>query len=305
LSSRVLAPLGNIAQTMMRAQQAFEAVRGLSQLMGIESERTSEIASGLTIERGDIVFENVDFSYPEATLPALRNLSFSIKSGEAVGFAGRIGSGKTTIGKILAGLHTADDGKILIDGIDIQQYDPAELRRAIGFLSQEPELFAGTLRENILLGKPTASEEEIAEALHLSGVDTFANTHPLMLRKPKILFLDEPSSAMDGGFENALVAKLREYIAGGRTLIVCAHRGAMTELIDRLVILEKGSVVGDGPKSTVVRALREQQVKASQSQANQARTHEAQPQRARAGQHHVPQPAADRNLAPEPGPGEG
>lgn len=336
LSSRVLAPLGNIAQTMMRAQQAFEAVRGLTQLMDIESERTSEIASGLTIERGDIVFENVDFSYPEATLPALRNLSFSIKSGEAVGFAGRIGSGKTTIGKILAGLHTADDGKILIDGIDIQQYDPAELRRAIGFLSQEPELFAGSLRENILLGKPTASEEEIAEALHLSGVDTFANTHPLglnlpvgergrglsggqrqavslarlMLRKPKILFLDEPSSAMDGGFENALVAKLREYIAGGRTLIVCAHRGAMTELIDRLVILEKGSVVGDGPKSTVVRALREQQVKASQSQAHQvqahqARTHQAQPQRAQVNQDQTPQPGADRTQAPGPDSGEG
>lgn len=310
LSSRVLAPLGNIAQTMMRAQQAFEAVRGLSQLMEIESERTFEITSGLTVERGDIVFENVDFSYPEATLPALRNLSFSIKAGESVGFAGRIGSGKTTIGKILAGLHTADDGKILIDGIDIQQYDPAELRRAIGFLSQDPELFAGTLRENILLGKPTASEEEIAEALQLSGVDTFANTHPLglnlpvgergrglsggqrqavslarlMLRKPKIMFLDEPSSAMDGGFENALVAKLREYIAGGRTLIVCAHRGAMTELIDRLVILEKGSVVGDGPKSTVVRALREQQVKASQSQAQQAQAQQAQAQQAQAQQ---------------------
>lgn len=284
LSSRVLAPLGNIAQTMMRAQQAFEAVRGLSQLMEIETERDSVITSGRKIERGDIVFENVDFSYPDATLPALRTLSFSVKAGESIGFAGRIGSGKTTIGKILAGLYTADSGKILIDGIDIKQYDPAELRNSVGFLPQEPELFAGTLRENIILGKPNASEAEIAEALALSGADSFVNTHPLglnlpvgergrglsggqrqavtlarlMLRKPKILFLDEPSSAMDGGFEATLVSRLKSYVDEGRTLIVCAHRGAMTELIDRLIILEKGTVVGDGPKATVVKALRDQ-----------------------------------------------
>ena len=287
LSSRVLAPLGNIAQTMMRAQQAFEAVRGLSQLMSLDTEQATEITSGRTIERGDIVFDNVDFSYPDATLPALRKLSFSVKAGEAVGFAGRIGSGKTTIGKILSGLHDADDGKILIDGIDIKQYDRAELRRAVGFLPQEPELFAGTLRDNIIMGRPNASEAEIAEALTLSGADSFVNTHPLglnlpigergrglsggqrqavslarlMLRKPIILFLDEPSSAMDGGFENTLVARLKTYLQGGRTLIVCAHRGAMTELVDRLVILEKGTVVGDGPKASVVKALREQHAK--------------------------------------------
>jgi len=287
LSSRVLAPLGNIAQTMMRAQQAFEAVRGLSQLMKIEGEQATEIGSGRTIERGDIVFESVDFSYPGAAVPAVRNLSVSIAAGEAVGLAGRIGSGKTTIGKLLCGLHRADAGKILIDGIDIRQYDPAELRGAIGFLPQEPELFAGTLRENIILGKPNASEAEIAEALALSGVDSFANTHPLglnlpvgergrglsggqrqavslarlLLRKPKILFLDEPSSAMDGGFEATLVTRLRAYLGRDRTLIVCAHRGAMTELIDRLVILEKGAIIGDGPKANVVKALRDHQAR--------------------------------------------
>ena len=287
LSSRVLAPLGNIAQTMMRAQQAFSAVRGLSEIMDIAEEGADTVRSGRVVERGEIVFDHVAFTYPGADMPALNTLSFSLKAGEAVGLAGRIGSGKTTVGKLLCGLHEAEGGRVLIDGIDIRQYDPAEIRNAVGFLPQEPELFAGSLRDNILLGLPSASEQQIAEAVRLAGVDTFANTHPLglqmpigergkglsggqrqavclarlLLRKPKILFLDEPTSAMDARFEALLVDRLRDFVRDGRTLIVSAHRGAITELVDRLVILERGEVIADGPKASVVQALRDQQAK--------------------------------------------
>ncbi|MEM8812026.1 MAG: type I secretion system permease/ATPase [Pseudomonadota bacterium] len=287
LSSRVLAPLGSIAQTMMRAQQAFEAVRGLNQVMGIEGEQTHTVRSGRQVTAGDIVFDRVSFTYPGSTVPALSELSLTVNAGEAVGLAGRIGSGKTTIGKLLAGLYEPDSGRILIDGIDSRQYEPAELRRAIGFLPQEPELFAGTLRDNIRLGRPDASEDEIMQAATLAGVTIFSDTHPLglnlpigergrglsggqrqavslarlLLRTPRVLFLDEPSSAMDGGFEAALVDRLRDYLTEDRTLIVCAHRGAVTDLVDRLVVLDKGRVAGDGPKGAVVKALRDHKAK--------------------------------------------
>ena len=289
LSGRVLAPLGNIAQTVARAQQAFAAMRGLTRFMGVPSEREEQQDKGHVVEHGDVEFRDVDFTYPGASFPSLKSVSFKVKPGERVGIIGRVGSGKTTLGKLLAGLHAATGGSVLIDGADVRHYDIADLRNGVGFVSQEAELFAGTLRENIVLGKPEASEAEISEAVALAGVDAFTATHPsglamtigergrglsggqrqavalarMLLRRPPILFLDEPSSAMDTITEAGLLSRLKSGLAENQTLIVCTHRGTFLDLVDRLVVIENGRVIGDGPKDAVLEALRKRRDDAS------------------------------------------
>ena len=289
LGGRVLAPLGNIAMTLARAQQSFAALTGLNQFMSLEREQSGDIAEGKTVQGGDVEFRNVSFTYPDASAEALSDVSFKIEAGERVGVVGRIGSGKTTAGKLLAGLYVADSGSIIVDGVNVRRFEPADLRAGVTYLSQDPELLAGTLRDNIILGRPHASEEEIAEATRIAGVDAFTAAHPLglampvgergrglsggqqqavtiariLLRKPKVLFLDEPASAMDTATEAALVKSLGEGLGEDQTLILCTHRMSVLELVDRLIVLDGGKILADGPKADVIRALQGQTPKRS------------------------------------------
>jgi len=280
LSGRVLAPLGGIAQTLARAQQAFTAVRGLNAFMALPNERHAG-AGSRTVDIGSVAFREVGFTYPGAGVETLKDVSFEIRAGERVGIIGRIGSGKTTIGRLMAGLYEPDRGAILIDGVDIRQYGAAALRAGLGFVAQDAELFTGTLRDNITIGRPQASDREIEEAVHLSGVDRFVQENPLglmlpvsergrglsggqrqavalarmFLRRPRILFLDEPSSAMDTGFERALIERLQGTGEDESTLIVCTHRASVLQLVDRIIVIEGGRVASDGPKEAVLKAL--------------------------------------------------
>jgi ATP-binding cassette subfamily C protein LapB len=262
-------------------------MRGLNAFMALKEEREGAISSGQPILRGEVAFKDVSFKYPGAGLETLRDVSFAIAPGERVGVIGRVGSGKTTIGRLLAGFYDPENGSILIDGVDIRHYDPAELRAGIGFVSQDSELFSGTLRENITLGNPLATEAEIAHAVRVSGVASFAATHPeglamaigergrglsggqrqavalarMLIRRPRILFLDEPSSAMDTGTEAALIDHLREDLGPEDTLICCTHRGSFLDLVDRLIVIEGGRIAADGPKQAVLDALRSQSLR--------------------------------------------
>lgn len=281
LAGRVLAPLGGIAQTLTRAQQAFTAVRSLNAFMALERDGENSAPGGRTVELGSVAFKDVTFTYPGADRPTIRGVTFAIRAGERVGVIGRVGSGKTTLGRLMAGLYPADSGTVLIDGVDIRQFDPADLRAGVGFVSQEAELFAGTLRANITLGRPAASDKEIEEAVHIAGVDRFIGDNPLglmlpvgergrglsggqrqavalaraLLRKPRLLFLDEPSSAMDTGFERGLIDRLKAFDEEV-TMIVSTHRAAMLDIADRLIVLDAGAIVADGPKEQVVKGLK-------------------------------------------------
>lgn len=289
LSGRLLAPLGNIAQTLARAQTAFAAVRGLSGMMALPSDEGGGVRM---VEDGSISFKKVSFSYPGARNTSLDDVTFSVDAGDRVGVVGRIGSGKTTLGRLMAGLYEASSGSIEIDGADLNQYGSADLRADVGFLSQEPELFAGSIRENIILGYPLATETEIDEAVKLAGVDSFTASHPLglqmpvgergrgisggqrqavalariLIRKPKILFLDETSGSMDTAFEAGLMQRLNAHRKGEMTLFVCSHRNTFLALVDRLLVIDGGRLVADGPKDDVMNALSGKPVSASPPQ---------------------------------------
>jgi ATP-binding cassette subfamily C protein LapB len=240
------------------------------------------------ISEGRVAFENVTFRYPNGSENALEKISFKVAPGERIGIIGRVGSGKTTIGRLLTAFYEPADGRILIDGVDVRQYDPADLRAGVGFALQDTDLFFGKLRDNIALGKPDATDEEIIAAARLAGVEGFIAGHPLgydmpiaeggrslsggqkqaiglarvLLRQPKVLFLDEPTAHFDVRSEGEFVERLKALAARDITIFVSTHRLSLLGLVDRLVLFDKGRLIADGPRDKVIAMLQGGPVKA-------------------------------------------
>ncbi|MDQ8020618.1 MAG: type I secretion system permease/ATPase [Moraxellaceae bacterium] len=281
LSGRAMAPLGAVAGLMMQFQGARTGLTAVENQMELPVERPEEAPFvHRSAFRGDIEFKEVSFAYPGRDQNALRRVSFRIKSGEKVGIIGRVGSGKTTIEKLVLGLYHPTEGAVLVDGVDARQIDPAELRRAIGFVSQDVTLFFGSLRQNIALGSPFADDHSILTAAEIAGVTEFANAHPqgfdmpigergeslsggqrqavgiarALINDPPILLLDEPSSSMDHQSEEQLRQRLRSY-AASKTVLLVTHRTSLLDLVERLIVIDAGTVVADGPKAQVIEAL--------------------------------------------------
>ena len=179
LGGRAVAPLGGVANTLARYHQSRTALQTLNRLMELPVERPAEKRYvSRPIQHGRIEFRDVTFAYPGTDVPALANASFRIDPGERVGIIGRIGSGKTTIGRLLINLYQPDEGAALIDSVDLRQYHPSDIRRGIGFVMQDVVLFYGTVRDNIALGHPKADDALILRAAKLAGVDDFVGSHP-------------------------------------------------------------------------------------------------------------------------------
>jgi ATP-binding cassette subfamily C protein LapB len=282
LSSRAVAPLGQIAGTLSRAQQAIHSFRVLNDIMSVPEEDLGQVRHiSRKIEKGSVAFEDVTFSYPEAAAPALEDFSLKIAEGERVAIIGKIGSGKTTIGRLLARLYVPSSGSLLLDGVDIRQYHTAEIRHCVAFISQDSALFHGSVRDNIVLGAPHVSDELVLRAAELSGVVDFVRGHPqgfsmpvgeagrflssgqkqsialarALLLEPKIIFLDEPSGAMDTASERLLIERLKATFKGDQTVIVTTHRTSMLALVDRLIVIDRGKLVLDGPRDKVLAIL--------------------------------------------------
>jgi ATP-binding cassette subfamily C protein LapB len=282
LTMRAVAPMAQVAGLASRYNQAMIALKNLNRLMALPQDRP-EGRSYVHRERleGLIEFSNVSFTYPHQDQPALEDIDLKIMPGERIGIVGPIGSGKTTLGKLLLGLYEPSGGTLRVDGYDIRQFDPAVLRRNIGYASQDIFLFHGTLRENIVMGVPWADDDAILRAAELARVNEFAARHPqgfdmqvgergemlsggqrqavslarAVLLDPSVLLLDEPTSSMDNATENALKSELRRYIKG-RTLIIVTHRASLLDLVTRLVFLDRGRIVADGPRAEILEALR-------------------------------------------------
>ena len=281
LTSRAMAPLGQIAGLIIRFHQSFTSLKGLNKLMALPVERPrGKVFIRRPRIEGGIEFRNVTFKYPGAQTAALDGVSFRIQPGERVGILGRIGSGKTTIERLILGLYEPTEGAVLVDGTDIRQLDPTDLRQNIGCVLQDPHLFFGSVKDNITLGAPYVDEASVIRAATLAGVDQFVRQHPLgydmpvgengrmlsggqrqsvavaraLLLNPQIMVFDEPTSSMDNSTEAAFKQRLGS-IARGKTIILVTHRHSMLALVDRLIVLDRGKVVADGPKSGVLEAL--------------------------------------------------
>lgn len=289
LSGRAMAPLSQIAAIATRFNQARESLIALDKMMQTPVERPE----GRTFVHrpefnGTLEFKNVNFTYPEAKTAALNDVSFKIEAGEKVGIIGRIGSGKSTIERLLLGLYDPDQGSVLVDGTDVRQIDPADLRRAVGVVPQDIYLFFGSVKENISIGAPYADDTAILRAARISGVDEFVSRHPLgldlpvgergmtlsggqrqavavaraLLLDPPILLLDEPTSAMDNTTEGRFKARLGTVLTN-KTLIMVTHRGSLLTLVDRLIVMDGGRIVADGPKEIVMEALASGRIQAA------------------------------------------
>ncbi len=282
LTSRALAPISQIASLFTQYHTAATSLKSLEDIMSKPVERSKEVSFlSRPAFKGEIEFKNVSFKYPGSDELALNRISFRIRPGEHVGLIGRMGSGKTTINKLILGLYQPTEGAILIDGIDARQIDPAELRRCIGYVQQDNHLFYGTLRDNITLRHQHADDQAVLQAAQVGGIAEFVNTHPkgfdlevgergdtlsggqrqgvgiarAFVTRPQIVLLDEPTSAMDHSGEETVKRNIAE-AAAGKTLIVISHRNAMLELAERLIVIDSGQIVADGDKEDVTAALR-------------------------------------------------
>ena len=283
LASRAMAPVGQVAGLLVQYHTADTALTSLNEMMAREVERpadTAFISRGRL--KGAIEFRDVSFTYPGQSAPSLRKLSFGIKPGEKIAILGRIGSGKTTLEKLILGLYQPTEGAVLVDGIDLRQLDPAELRRQIGYVQQDVMLFYGSLRDNIALGAPLADDAAIVKAAEIGGILSLVNQHPkgfdmlvgergeslsggqrqgvaiarAVINDPPILLLDEPTSSMDFSSEDDIKRRLTEF-SKDKTVILISHRTSLLELAERIIVMDGGRIVADGPKEQVVTALRQ------------------------------------------------
>ena len=280
LAGRAIAPLAQISQLLSRLTSTRTAYRQINEMMQLPPEGPEGDALKLSAVKGMIEFRNVGFRYPGAPERALDGLSFTIKPGEHVALLGRVGSGKSTIARLILGLYPPEEGLVMIEGSDIRQLDPFDLRAHVGAAMQESVLLTGSVRENIQLGRARVTDEELIRIAQISGTHQFmgqiANGYDLKLAdrgeglsggqrqsiavaralagRPPIVLLDEPTSAMDAQTEGALIQRLQEELKG-RTVILITHRPPLLALAQRIILLDQGKIVSDGPRDTVLKQI--------------------------------------------------
>ncbi|QHD51588.1 type I secretion system permease/ATPase [Vreelandella aquamarina] len=288
LSSRAMAPISQAAALLAQYHQSSTALDSLNAVMDKKVERHEGKAY---VEKpsfaGNIRLEKVTLRYPNEERDALKDVSITVKAGEKVALLGRIGCGKSSLNKLVLGFYQPTSGAVLVDNVDIRQLDPLQLRRHIGYVPQDVSLFSGSLRDNIVAGggSDRVDDDALLRAIELAGLENLVNSHPhgvdlqvgergqalsggqkqsvaiarALVQDPPILLLDEPTSSMDNASEEAFKANLKN-VAAGKTILVVTHRTSLLSLVDRIIVMDAGKVVADGPRDTVVEALRKGQI---------------------------------------------
>lgn len=281
LAGRATAPIAQMAAMISRYHSSRSALDTLERVMRMPVERpqTKNFLHRPTL-KGSISFDRVCFSYPHTGRDVLDDVVMRIGAGEKIGIIGRIGSGKSTIARVIMGLYEPGSGSVFIDDTDQRQIDPADIRRNIAYIPQDVVLFSGTIRDNISASMPHASDDEILEASKASGVHDFVSKLPqgydtqvgergeglsggqrqaiamarALITKPQILLCDEPTNAMDMQAEEQFTKHIEEQ-SKNRTLILITHRQHLLKLVDRLVLIDQGKIIADGPRDKVIEAL--------------------------------------------------
>jgi ATP-binding cassette subfamily C protein LapB len=281
LAGRALAPAGQIVALLMQYQGARTAMESLNKIMDQPVERPDGTNFIQRKElKGEIEFRHVSFAYPGRKDSALDNISFKINPGEKVALIGKVGSGKTTLQKLILGLYQPSSGAVLLDGIDMRQLDPADVRRNLAHVSQDVMLFFGSLRDNITFGMPHAQDDAIVAASETAGLTDFVQRHPqgydmqvgergellsggqrqgvgiarAVLHNAPILLLDEPTSAMDFSTEATVTQRMQAF-SEGKTVVLVTHRTSMLSFVDRVIVVDQGKIVADGPRERIMPAL--------------------------------------------------
>lgn len=285
LGPRCLAPLAQITMLLTRYNHAKSSLQGLNRIFKLPIDRPGKktFLQRPTLN-GEIRFDDVTFKYPNETNAAIERISFNIKPGEKIGLIGPLGAGKSTILKLILGFYHPDHGKIYLDGTDMEQIDPADIRRNIAYAPQEAALFYASIKDNILLGRPWVDDNAFVRAIEYSGVEKLIRSHPKGLDMPisergdslsggqrqtvalarvfltdsKMVLLDEPTNNMDDASELHVINSINKF-SQGKTLILSTHKLSMLSIVDRLIVIEGGKIIADGPKEEILAALKKNQ----------------------------------------------
>jgi ATP-binding cassette subfamily C protein LapB len=323
LAGRATAPLGQVIGLAVRFQQAKAALQSLNKLMAMPVDRDAdrEYLAKPPLS-GQLTLKGVAFAYPAPPMqpnpPVLQDINLSIQAGERVAILGRIGSGKSTLLRVMARLYSPVKGQMFTDGLDVNQIDPADWRKAVGYVGQDARLFYGSLRENVMIGRPESTADEFLRVLRLTGLDRVAAKHPKginlpigemgeglsggqrqlvslarsLLARPQLLLLDEPTSAMDTQSEAQFLEHLKR-ATEGQAVVVVTHRPSLLALVERIVVVDDGKVVADGPKDKILASL-SGKPQAAAAQAQPA----ARPQKVKVG---PPRPVSTRAAVEDAG----
>jgi len=282
ISGRSLQPVGQLAFLITRGKQAFATLTSLQRMMEAQDERQTGMLSIVPeIRAGHIEFRNVSFRYPNASRDALDGIDLKINPGERIGIIGRVASGKSTLGRVVCGLYAPTGGEMLVDGLDSRQYHPHQLREAFRFVSQDADVFSGTVRDNLMLGAAQADDQQLVDAVVRSGADIFLSRDAAGFDLPvgergsrlsggqrsllvlaralvspsKLLFLDEPTGSMDTQTELYFIEHLKTALAKDQALVVATHRHNMLSILDRLIVIDGGKILADGPRDQILKHL--------------------------------------------------
>lgn len=289
LGGRILAPLAQVVGLLVQYQQSVMALESLDTIVNTAQERASDRhyirCASL---KGEIEFRDVRFRYPNEEQDVLKGISFKVKPGEHIAIIGRLGSGKSTLQKLLMGLYHPDAGSVLVDHLDLNQLDPADLRKQVAYVAQDSDLFYGSLRENLAWKNDNIDDEELLRIAGICGISEFANAHPMgfdrmirergeglsggqkqavniarsLVNNPSIYLLDEPTTSMDNTSEARLIGNLKKEMTG-KTLLLVTHKTSLLAMVERVIVVDNGQIVADGEKERVLQALKLGQLRVS------------------------------------------